>query len=177
MQSRKLMEFGKHEGAPIEYVVLRYGDYASWLINQQLSGPASEARKIILDELIPTFDAKPLVAKCCACGSTATTASTHLGEMWISFWCGACNPTTPACGTVLRSTFSTYLEVLQYATDAELSPAHRRSLIRKFAEAKGCLKRVTSEAALHFFYDVRVELVPIGMSPKGGNVMHADFGG
>lgn len=139
---------GRHANQTTEYVLLRYGNDANYIMRKHPYGFAGKAYR----SLVKRFDAKPFATSCRRCENTATRASAYRGAPSLLFWCDACDPygegANPGMLVVIRS----YIQAISHIDEScDGYREWKNDIIRSLAEAKGCPRRLTQKAAVEFF--------------------------
>jgi hypothetical protein len=152
------MLFGRHKGVKIETEVIRYPDYACWVLDN-LHGESNRWLCWYIENLIKQFDEKPFSHAVCTgkregkpCPLPVTRLTLYRNSSSPQFWCADCNPEdyslnrgmiTEVCG-YRESLFQVCVEVGTWRA--------QRSLIDSMARAKGLTGNKTDAACLKFFY-------------------------
>jgi len=146
--------FGKLKGKSVGLALLRHPDYIAWVLDQP--SPSGGMKGVIAEanDLIPLFDAKPIVKRCRGrnCSNQATRFSVYHGGFDAWPWCDSCDPYSQGASTGRLSILKTYREALRHV--AFFNAGRRedyRDLLKSMAEAKGLPARVGEKQAAAFF--------------------------
>ena len=98
-----LLKSGKHAGKSTELLLLKWPDWAYWMMEHH---PKSIVSKDFF-ALVYIFDSKPIVKRCARCACRATRASAvYNSSRGLMFWCDTCDPSsTGASGVGILHSF------------------------------------------------------------------------
>ncbi len=150
-----LVNFGKHKGKSVEWIVLKEPDYIKWVLDQP--DPNGNLETIMTEalSLILVFDAKPIVKACHGsnCNKPAVRFTAYEGNSSSIFtWCEACDPyQTGAVHGKLRilSTYDDALHHAEFSCDGHRSDY--KTIIKEIAIAKGLPRRSPETQVKAFF--------------------------
>ena len=150
-----IVGFGKHAELSAERLLLAHADYVAWLLKQKrLSGRAAQLRKFLLEDLIPAFDARPVVAECWGrrCSKIGVYATGYVGiARFVEWWCEDCTPVNSGNLMIIK----TYRGGLRFAARCRGRRTDYKKVIRAIGQGKGLPRRVTDRVAKEFLYSQR----------------------
>lgn len=142
------LKTGRHPGKETEYVLLRFGNDASYIMDHYPDSPAGKDYLRLAD----LFDAMPFTAKCYSCTGKAARASAYRGSPSLMFWCDECDPYGQGASRGKLVIVRTYSEAIRHVTHTcDDYRAWKNDIVRSLAAAKGCPARLTQKAAIKFF--------------------------
>jgi len=143
-----ILKSGRHADKSTEYVFLRHGNDASYIMANYADGPVGKEYL----RLSRKFDAKPFEVQCYQCANTATRASAYRGSPSLMFWCDDCDPYSQGASRGKLVIVRTYLEAVRHIDfTCQGYRAWKDMIIKELAGAKGCPARLSQKAAIAFF--------------------------
>jgi hypothetical protein len=148
-----VINFGKHTGKSVEWVMLKDPSYIEWILNEpNPKGGLIPVKQEIL-RLINIFDRKPFLRKCTGCKEKVAIRASFCDDNPIPWWW--CNECEPDLSEILKGRIHmviTYRQALEHIhTYCGGRKADLNFLIHILAEAKGLPKRVGEKQAQSFF--------------------------
>jgi hypothetical protein len=112
-----IINFGKHRGKSVEWLVLKAPDYLKWILEQSaptgnLASVKAEALRLVL-----LFDGKQITKECCGsnCRNTAIQFTAYVGNPSLIYaWCDTCDPYQLGATRWKLRFIKTYEEALNY---------------------------------------------------------------
>lgn len=150
------VEFGKHVGKSVEFLMLKEPSYIKWVLEQQSPTGAMAKVKSYIQQLIEIFDKKPFTGKqCCAkkCKQPATRFTVYLDNLDPCWWCNTCDPYQKGANSGKLQSPINYRSALQHV---ELYCRNRKSdytdIIKMISHAKSLPNRIGEAQAQKFFH-------------------------
>jgi hypothetical protein len=145
---KMIIQSGAQEGKTTQELVLKQPDWVQFFLSKNKTGRvASELRRHIA-----VFDARDVVETCSRCDKTATRMSLYARNAMLPyFWCDNCDPYSLGANRGKLTVVTTYAQALRFVDNTCAGKrSDKKTLIRRFAEAKGLPKRVGAAAAQAF---------------------------
>ena len=140
---------GQFAGMTTEEVLLKWPDWAFWMMRRFPDSAIGKAFHDLIEEL----DAIPFTEQCKICGEAARRATAFRGvSRNLTFWCDECKSyeSDALRGDVtVIETFEDALSHVNWQCDGRRSEL--RAIIRALARGKGLPKRVGETQAVEFF--------------------------
>ena len=136
---------GRHEGETVEYVLLKYSDWAYWMMKKYPKCILSD----VFRQLVGRFNRKPFTVRCRSCDRIATRATAYQGTgSVLRFWCDDHEPAEQNRLTTIE-TFPDAMCHVDLTCTAPMK--EKRNIIRALARGKGLPERLNELQALQFF--------------------------
>jgi hypothetical protein len=148
-----VINFGKHAGKSVEFLLLKKPDYVRWVLDlHDAMGPLLSVKNEMI-RLIEIFNQKPFLKKCIGCKERVAIRGSFCEDNPIPWWwCNECEPDSIETLKGRIHLVATYTQALDHAyTYCGGRKADLNFLIRILAEAKGLPKRVSEKQAKEFF--------------------------
>jgi hypothetical protein len=146
--------FGKHQGKSPQLLLLKYPDYALWMLREERATGNFASVQTELRRLIRLFDDKPILVPCLGadCENIATRGTVYWGGAHFSWWCDDCDPCQLGASRGKLSIVQSFAHVIHHVgTNCKGEKPILRALIRRLAQAKGLAERVGEKQARDFF--------------------------
>ena len=145
IEPHKMVHKGKYKGKTAAYILLKYPDYAYWMMTRHPAWDLS----VVFCGLVLHFDLKPFNVKCARCKRLATRATAYCGTGELQgYWCDRHEPAHQRRVSVVK----TFEDAMRHVVrTCAFGRAEKRAIVRELARAKGLPKDFTDRESLAFF--------------------------
>jgi hypothetical protein len=154
MELDMFISFGKHQRKSPQLLLLKYPDYALWMLREERATGNFANVQTELRRLIRLFDEIPIVVPCVGddCENIATRGTVYRGAVFSRWWCDSCDAYSAGASTGKLYVVRSFGDAVGYVSMVcEARKQALRVLIKELAKAKGLPTRVGEQQAQDFF--------------------------